>query len=135
MYASINQWSFPSHLSVFDMMRQAKALSFDAFEPALSETGFLSIESPDEEFLAVREEADRLGLRLSSLASGLSWGASPTSNHPQVRQLALSHGLRQLECAKLLGVGAILLVPGTVGTGFWDSEGDYVYYEDAWNLP
>lgn len=132
MYKSINQWSFPADMRISDMMRQAKELGFDAFEPALSETGELSLESSDAEILAIRDEAKRIGIRLSSLASGLTWGCSPTSNDPAVRQRAHANAVRQLECANLLGVSAILLVPGTVGTGFWGGREDYVYYEDAW---
>ena len=132
MYKSINQWSFPADMRISDMMRQAKELGFDAFEPALSETGELSLESSDAEILAIRDEAKRIGIRLSSLASGLTWGCSPTSNDPAVRQRAHANAVRQLECANLLGVSAILLVPGTVGTGFWGGQDDYVYYEDAW---
>lgn len=132
MYKSINQWSFPEGMRISDMMRQAKELGFDAFEPALSETGELSLESSDAEILAIREEAQRIGIRLSSLASGLTWGCSPTSNDPAVRERAHANAVRQLECANLLGVSAILLVPGTVGTGFWGGQDDYVYYEDAW---
>lgn len=132
MYKSINQWSFPADMRISDMMRQAKELGFDAFEPALSETGELSLESSDAEILAIRDEAKRIGIRLSSLASGLTWGCSPTSNDPAVRQRAHANAVRQLECANLLGVSAILLVPGTVGTGFWGGRDDYVYYEDAW---
>lgn len=132
MYKSINQWSFPEGMRISEMMRQAKALGFDAFEPALSETGELSLESSDAEILAIRDEAKRIGIRLSSLASGLSWNYSPTSNDPAVRERAHANAVRQLECANLLGVSAILLVPGTVGTGFWGGQDDYVYYEDAW---
>ncbi len=132
MFKSINQWSFLEGMSLSEMMRQARALGFDAFEPALSEAGELSLESSDAEVIAVRDEAKKIGIRLSSLASGLTWGCSPTSNDPEVRKRAHANAVRQLECASLLGVGAILLVPGTVGAGFWGGQDDYVYYEDAW---
>ena len=133
MFKSINQWSFPEGMTISEMMQQAKDLGYDAFEPAISVSGELSLESTDDEVRQVRAEADRIGIRLSSLASGLSWNWSPTSNDPKVRERAYANAVRQLECAQLLGVDAILLVPGTVGTGFWGGAQDYVYYEDAWN--
>ena len=133
MFKSINQWSFPAGMTVSEIMQQAKQLGFDAIEPAISETGELSLESTDDEIRAIRAEADRIGIRLSSLAGGLSWGCSPTSNDPDVREKAFQNTKRQLEVASVLGVEAILLVPGTVGTGFWGGEDDFVYYEDAWN--
>lgn len=133
MFKSINQWSFPAGMTISEIMQQAKGLGYDAIEPAISVTGELSLESTDDEIRSIRAEADRIGIRLSSLAGGLSWGCSPTSNDPAVREKAFANTVRQLECAALLGVEAILLVPGTVGTGFWGGEDDFVYYEDAWS--
>jgi hexulose-6-phosphate isomerase len=132
MYKSINQWSFPSGMSIREMMTMAKAQGFEGFEPALSGEGELSLSSTDAQVREVREQADEVGIRLASLASGLTWGASPTSNDPAVRQVARSHALRQLECAHILGVDAILLVPGTVGVGFW-GDSDPVEYDACWD--
>jgi len=133
MYAAINQWSFPAGMSIRESMERAKAQGFEGFEPAISQSGELSLTSADRDILNIRDMADGIGIRLASLASGLSWGASPTSNDPAVREKARAHLKRQLECAKLLNIDAVLWVPGTVGTGFWGGEGDVVDYEDAWN--
>ncbi|MGI6173716.1 MAG: sugar phosphate isomerase/epimerase family protein [Christensenellales bacterium] len=132
MYKSINQWSFPSGMTVPEMMRLAKISGFEGFEPALSETGALSLESADGEFLALKRTAEDIGIKLTSLASGLTWSYSPTSNDENIRKIAKEQVRRQLECAKLLGVDAILFVPATVGSGFWGGADDPVKYEDAW---
>lgn len=133
MYAAINQWSFPAGMNLQESMELAKAQGFKGFEPAISEDGELSLSSSDQDVAKVRELADGIGIHLTSLASGLSWGTNPTSNDPAVREKARAHLKRQLECAKILGVDAVLWVPGTVGTGFWGGENDIVDYEDAWN--
>lgn len=133
MYKAINVWSFAEGMSLEEMMTEAKRLGYEGFEPALEAQGELSLESTDAEVRAVRALADRIGLRLTSLASGLSWGCSPVSNDPAVRERALKQALRVLECASLLGVGAVLYVPGMVGTGFWGGADDFVSYRDCWD--
>ena len=133
MYKSINVWSFPGGLSLEEKMTEAKRLGYEGFEPALDLEGELSLESTDEEVRAVRALADGIGIRLTSLAAGLSWGCSPVSNRPEVRAEAMRQARRALECARLLGVEAVLYVPGMVGTGFWGGEDDVVTYRDCWD--
>lgn len=128
MFKSISQWAFPAEMSIEEMLHTAKELGYDAFEPALGLTGPLNLQSSDADFTAVREAAQRIGIRLAALASNISWSVSPTANDPMVREQAYLGAVRQLQAAQLLGVGAILFVPGLVG-----AEGDgIVDYADAW---
>jgi len=122
MLKSINQWSFPAHMTVREMMAMAKEWAYDAFEPALSAQGELSLASSDAEFTAIKDYAAEIGIQIASLASGLSWGCSPTSNDPQARAKARGQLTRQMECAALLGTDAILHVPGMTGVGFWGGD-------------
>ena len=133
MYKSINVWSFPEGMTLQQMMTEAKRLGYQGFEPALEAAGELSLASTDDEVRAVRELADRIGIRLTSLAAGLSWGCNPVSNDPATREKAMGQARRVLECAKILGVEAVLYVPGMVGTGFWGGEDDFVSYQDCWD--
>lgn len=128
MYKSISQWAFPAEMSIEEMMQTAKDLGYDAFEPAVMLDGPLSPQSSDRDFMAVKEAAQRIGIRLAALASNISWRVSPTANDPMVREQAYLYAVRQLQAAQILGVGAILFVPGLVGP-----EGDgIVDYADAW---
>ena len=68
---------------------------------------------------------------LPSLASGLYWSYPLTASDPAVREKAQDIVRRQLDCAVELGVGAILVVPGAVGRGFWGGS-DNVSYADAY---
>ena len=133
MYKSINVWSFAGGMSLRGMMSEAKRLGYEGFEPALEAEGELSLASTDDEVRAVRALADEIGIRLTSLAAGLSWGCNPVSNDPATREKAMGQARRVLECARILGVEAVLYVPGMVGTGFWGGEDDFVQYKDCWD--
>ena len=130
MKIAINQWSFPGTMRIREQMAMAKANGYDGYEPALSEEGELSLQSSDSEVREIAEQAKEIGIALVSLASGLTWGCSPTANCAETRAKARSQLRRQLECASLLGVDGILHVPGTVGYGFWD--GEPVEYDACW---
>lgn len=128
MYKSISQWAFPENMPIEEMMQTAKNLGYDAFEPAVGPAGPLTMQSSDGDFRAVREAAQKIGIRLTALASNLSWSVSPTSNDPMVREQAYLNAARQLQAAQIMGADAILHVPGLVG-----KEGDgIVDYADAW---
>ena len=130
MKKSINQWSFPAGMDLRAIMEMAKNTGYDCFEPAFDEKGELSMESTDQQIIAIRDMAQDLGLPLCSLASGLYWSNSPTDNDPKVRERARAIIRRQLEAARLLGVDTILVVPGTVKGG--DDPVDYdVAYDRA----
>ena len=133
MYKSINVWSFAEGMTLREMMTEAKRLGYVGFEPALEAEGELSLKSTDDEVRAVRAMADEIGLKLTSLAAGLSWGCNPVSNDPAVRAASMQQARRVLECAALLGVEAVLYVPGMVGTGFWGGADDFVSYRDCWD--
>lgn len=83
MKKSINQWSFPAGMNLRAIMEMAKNTGYDCFEPAFDEKGELSMESTDQQIIAIRDMAQDLGLPLCSLASGLYWSNSPTDNDPR----------------------------------------------------
>jgi len=132
MYKSINEWSFPAGMDIRAMMELAKKQGFEGFEPAIGEEGALSLTSPDSAFIGVKNAAADIGIKLASLASGLSWKYPPSSNDPAIRQKASDNLRRQLDGAALLGVDAILLVPGSVGVGFWGADNP-VEYDQCWD--
>lgn len=118
MKRGINAWSFPAGMSQKDAMRLAAKTGYDSFELSLDAQGELSLTSSDEEIKSFRALADELGIEISSLASGLYWGTPLTSDDPEIRRAAKDTVRFQLKAAKLLGCGAILVVPGCVGADF-----------------
>ncbi len=131
MRKSINIWSFPATLALPDKLRLAREAGFDGFEIDLSDDGPLTLNSSPNEILAVRALAERTGVQLSGLATGLYWSANPASNDPTVRARAEAILKKQIEIAHALGLDAILVVPATVGADFIPNC-EVVPYDIAW---
>ena len=114
----INAWSFDQSLSIEDCMRKAKAAGFQGIELALTAKGQLSMVSTDAEILELKKLSEEIGIIINSLASGLYWQFSLTSNRPEIREKTKNLVKRQLDVAALLGAETILFIPGTVGVDF-----------------
>ena len=115
MKKGINAWTFENVCTTNrEMIMLAKKAGFEGFEPAFTEVGELSLESSDKDIGEIRKYADDAGLPLISLATGLYWNYPLTSNDPAVRAKGREIVKKQLNAAAVLGVDAILVVPGTV---------------------
>jgi len=123
MKKSISIWSFPQGMKIVDCIKLAKNAGYEGIELALNETGEMSLESSQDEILSYKKSSEEIGIKLSSLASGLYWSYSLTSNNPQTREKAKYIVKKQLDAAALLCVDTILVVPGAIGVDFIpDSE-------------
>jgi len=131
MYKAINQWSFPEGYSVKQCLELAAKAGFRAFEPGYFETGEVSLETSAAKLREIRSMASDMGMELTSLASGLYWKYSLTSDCDTIRQKGRDIVRAQLDAAAELQVPTILVVPGKVGKGFW-SEDEFVYYDVAY---
>ena len=80
IHKGINIWSFDQKRSIEECMRMAKDAGFEGIELALAAKGPLSMESTDGEITAVRETAEKIGVQISALATGLYWQYSLTSD-------------------------------------------------------
>ena len=118
MKKSISTWSFPSAWSLKEQFSLAREAGFSGFEVALDENGPISLRSSRKELLAVRRLADRRGLVLSGLATGLYWGANAASKELSTRNRAAEILRCQIKAASILGIDAVLVVPGAVGVDF-----------------
>ena len=79
MKKGISIWSFPTDMSIRDCIKLAKQAGFEGIELALNESGPMSLESSREEIVGYREFAEKVGIAISSLATGLYWSYSLTS--------------------------------------------------------
>ena len=118
MKKSINLWSFPGGWTIEQCFDKAVAAGFPAVEPNFALEGELTPDTKDAGVLRVKRMAEDHALELASLSTGVYWAAPPTHDDPKVRARASELIRRQLETAALLGVGAILVVPGLVGAEF-----------------
>lgn len=123
MENGINYWAFPSAadgtpIAALDALRRAREMGYDCVELTFDESGPISAATTERGAEVVRKEADTLGLSLTTLASGLAWGSSPTHPDKQVRAKAVAAYERMLLVAHSLGIQTILYLPGMVSASF-----------------
>lgn len=131
MKKSISIWSFSGPGTIEEKFRVAREAGFAGFEPDLSADGPVTARTSAGELRAIRAEAEKQGLQLSGLATGLYWGANPASSDPGVRSSAAQILRQQIAAAAQLGIDAALVVPGSVGVDFIPGA-EVVPYELAW---
>ena len=133
MKKGINIWSFKGDTSVRDCIKIAKEAGFEGIELALNETGEVSLESSNNELLEIKKYATEIGIDIPSVATGLYWSYSLTSEDIKIRNKAKSIVKKQLETAAILGANNILVLPGAVGVDFVPNS-KIVSYDKAYDL-
>jgi hexulose-6-phosphate isomerase len=114
----INMWSFPNGMSIIDCMKLAKKAGFEGIELTLSKNGELNMDSSDDEIKRFKSAAEEIGIIINSIASGLYWEYSLTSDREDIREKAKKLVMKQLDVANLLGADTVLVFPGIVGVDF-----------------
>jgi hexulose-6-phosphate isomerase len=122
MKISASYWMFEGGLegkrSIVEAMKEAKKLGFDAIELCIARQGVLTDKTTNEECQMIVAEARNIGIEISSVASGESWGISPTANDVKVRKQIIDFTRTALQVTKWLGTDAYLFVPGAVDVFF-----------------
>lgn len=122
MKISASYWMFEGglegKLDIADAMKQAQKLGFDAIELCIASHGVLTDKTTKEQCKAIVAEAKKIGIEISSVASGESWGSSPTANDAKVRKQIVDFTKKALQVTKWLGTDAYLFVPGAVDVFF-----------------
>lgn len=114
---SISYWSFVGKGAV-EAMRLAKDAGFDGIELAMDGSGDLTPDTTDAQLAELKAAAAEIGIALPSVASGLYWEHSFTSDDPAERQRAHDTAVAEMRCAKGLGADTVLVVPGSVSVEF-----------------
>jgi L-ribulose-5-phosphate 3-epimerase len=114
MKIGINRWTFPNDLSLSECFAMAKRTGFDSIEINIAEDGELTPSSTESEVRAIVAAAERAGVELSSLSTGLGWKYPITSPDEGVRRQGAENIRRQLQVARWMGVDTVLVVPGIV---------------------
>ncbi|NQS90675.1 sugar phosphate isomerase/epimerase [Patescibacteria group bacterium] len=137
MKKSINYWSFPGVLSgkpefkLKKCMELTKNAGFDGIELTLEEKGEINLNSSRQDIMRIVEVSKEVGIKLSSLASGLLWDYSLTSSKIEVREKAKDIVKKILEFASYLGVDTVLVIPGAVDV-FFNPQAEVVSYDVAY---
>jgi len=124
MKIGISVWAFPESWDLKKIFTTAKAVGFDGVEVALAKDGEVNLNSTKSDMQAVKQCACDNNIELYSIATGLYWAYSLTSNDDTVREKANSIVRKQLEIASWLDCNTVLVVPGLVDTS--------VYYDVAY---
>ncbi len=124
MKKGINYWAFPASdagvpLALEEAFSYAASLGFEVFEPTVDGPGSpLSLETTRREAESLRVSAEKAGIEIATVASGLAWGCSPTDPDPAVRKQAVENSAKVMEIASWLGAETILYLPGMVSAPF-----------------
>jgi hexulose-6-phosphate isomerase len=100
--------------SIESALSQTKANGFDALELSVSNEGIINTNTSKEECRIIRQKIDNSGIFVDSIATGMSWGISPTSEDEATRNKSISLHKDALQVASNLGCKALLFVPGVV---------------------
>lgn len=131
MKKGINYWSFPPDMDLAGRLALARDAGFEGIELAMLDQGPVNLESTESELAAVAKTVADHGLEIPSLASGLYWANSPTSDDETTREKARHIATRQIEAAAALGADTILFIPGMVNAAFI-ADSPVVSYELVW---
>ena len=131
MKKGINIWSFPAGTSIAESIKIAKDAGFDGIELSLNGEGELGLDSTEKDIKEIQARLEDAQLEIAGLATGLYWDYPMTSDSAEIRQKAKDVCKKQLELASMLGVDAILVIPGAVGVDFIPNS-EVINYEVAY---
>jgi L-ribulose-5-phosphate 3-epimerase len=114
MKSGINQWVFPKNISSESAIEQAAAVGFESIELCVGTDGPIGLDCTEKEAAKLLRCADKAGIEILSVASGMGWDYPMTSPDPKIRKKAKESTTKTLQIAHWLGVDSILVVPGMV---------------------
>lgn len=131
MIKTISHWSLGSAgETVEGAVQAARQAGFQGIELAIAETGALSVTTSRDTCEKYRQAVQSAGLICQTLASGMTWGCSPTHPDQSIREKSIALHAAALERASWLGCQAMLFVPGAVKIP-WDASYKPVPYDQA----
>ena len=132
MIKGISYLSFENGLSnnesIESALSQTKKNGFDALELSVSSEGVINTNTSKAECEIIRKIIDDSGIFVDSIATGMSWGVSPTSNDRSIREKSIKLHQDALKVASFLDCKALLFVPGVVKSPI---SPDIVRYDKA----
>ena len=118
MIKGISYLSFENGLSnnesIESALSQTKKNGFDALELSVSSEGVINTKTSKAECEIIRKKFEDSGVFVDSIATGMSWGVSPTSNDKSIREKSIRLHQDALKVANYLDCKALLFVPGVV---------------------
>ena len=132
MKKSISYWAFPGGLEgakpIAECIREAKEAGFEAVELACGDSGVLTPRTTKQECATIRSEAEKAGVAIASLASGVYWGYNLGCNKAEDRARCEEAVKGMLQVASWLGVDALLYIPAAVDV-FFNPQAEVISYD------
>jgi len=118
MIKSISYWSMKDGLAgthpIADALKIAKETGYQGLELCVGTDGVLFTSASQVDCEKYRAMIDKSGVKVETLAAGLTWGVNPTSNNAATRRRAIDMHKAALQRAAWLGCQTMLYVPGVV---------------------
>ena len=118
MIKGISYLSFENGLSnnesIDSALIQTQSNGFEALELSVSNEGVINTNLSKSECGAIRQKINDSGVFVDSIATGMSWGISPTSDDVEVRKNSIKLHQDAIRVASYLDCKALLFVPGVV---------------------
>ena len=132
MKTAVSFFTFAQDVDLREAMEQSKNAGYDGVELVLNDTGGLKMETSDSELESIKQMANGLGLEIPSIGAWNLWSNNLVSDDPNVADRGFEIIKKQLYCAAALGADTILVVPGYVGTPFFEGKVSYdIAYDRA----
>ncbi|HTL28086.1 MAG TPA: hypothetical protein VL282_02645, partial [Tepidisphaeraceae bacterium] len=90
MIKGISYWSIGASVPMEDALKQARDAGYGALELAFALEGELAPSSPRVTCDRLRNAAEKIGIAVQSVASGMSWAVSPTHNDTEIRKRSIA---------------------------------------------
>ncbi|MBQ0105479.1 MAG: sugar phosphate isomerase/epimerase [Armatimonadetes bacterium] len=116
MIKGISYWAFPAGTDCKTAIKLAKELNYSSIELAFAPADELGLDTTKEHCEMLKAYAEEVGIKISSLCSGMYWGESLTDSDPAVAAKAIENTKKYLEVASWIGVDSVLVIPGSVAT-------------------
>ncbi len=129
----INYWTlggFDNAKPVADALREARDMGYEGLELTYG-GGVLGPDTDEKTCRGYREEAEKIGMKMETAASGTYWDVQLSSPDAAVRGQAVDISRRYLRAAAWLGVKTVLVIPGAVAVP-WDGSKPVTPYGEAY---
>ncbi|TMV51578.1 sugar phosphate isomerase/epimerase [Paenibacillus mesophilus] len=118
MLKSVNQWCFPAGTPLPELFDISRKAGFDAVElnvyPSAPDSVGFTLDTTPQEADEIAKLAEKNGLKLRSISTGLQGKTPMSSPDPSVREQGRAVVIKQLELAERVGADTVLVVPGFV---------------------
>lgn len=129
----INYWTlggFDNAKPVADALKAAKDMGYEGVELTFG-GGVLGPDTDEKTCRGYRDAAEKLGMKIESMAAGIYWDTQLSSPDAAMREKGVDLSRKYLQAASWIGAKTVLIIPGAVAVP-WDPSKPVTPYKDAY---